>query len=336
GQITPNGGTLTNLGTISVGNTPGRIRVEGDFVQESTGRLVMEAGGLAPGEFDVLEISGDATLGGRLDVVFENGFLPKKGQVIPFFPVAGDVHGTFAQVEVSGAAPGFDFELGLVDGVLALTAKNDALPLTCTAPGDADGDEAADCIDNCVAVANGDQANGDADPLGDACDPCTGGVVVGKPVLTATATKLAFKGKLSFARAPELDPTRTGARLVVVDGDGRTLLDVTAPPGAFDKRTKSGWRGSTFRGKGAVRTLILSRSKKRPQEVAFSLKGRTQALAPGGIVQPLGATLVLDAPVATTGLCGEVRFIGPASVNPVCVVKGARLSCGQRRRRVSE
>jgi hypothetical protein len=36
---------------------------------------------------------------------------------------------------------------------------------------DSDGDGFADCVDNCAAVANPDQADTDHDGLGDACDP---------------------------------------------------------------------------------------------------------------------------------------------------------------------
>jgi hypothetical protein len=42
---------------------------------------------------------------------------------------------------------------------------------TCCLP-DADGDGVADDVDNCPAVANAGQANGDTDALGDACDNC--------------------------------------------------------------------------------------------------------------------------------------------------------------------
>lgn len=37
---------------------------------------------------------------------------------------------------------------------------------------DSDGDGAVECADNCPAVANTNQANGDGDALGDACDAC--------------------------------------------------------------------------------------------------------------------------------------------------------------------
>ncbi|MDQ3368783.1 MAG: thrombospondin type 3 repeat-containing protein [Myxococcota bacterium] len=37
---------------------------------------------------------------------------------------------------------------------------------------DSDGDGWSDAVDNCIEIANADQANEDGDGLGDACDPC--------------------------------------------------------------------------------------------------------------------------------------------------------------------
>ena len=50
------------------------------------------------GQFDVLNITGDATLGGTLEVHMLNGFLPKAGDSIDFLRVTGNVTGDFAQV----------------------------------------------------------------------------------------------------------------------------------------------------------------------------------------------------------------------------------------------
>lgn len=48
------------------------------------------------------------------------------------------------------------------------SGTTDALPIA----DDMDRDGIADGVDNCPAVANGDQANEDGDAFGDACDPC--------------------------------------------------------------------------------------------------------------------------------------------------------------------
>jgi hypothetical protein len=77
--------------------------------------------------------------------------------------------------------------------------------------------------------------------------------------------------------------------------------------------------------------LTLAPARKRRREVAFTLQGRVAGIAPSALVQPLKATLVLNAPIATTGLCGEAWFTGPAPVNPVCTTHGAALVCKTHR-----
>ncbi len=69
--------------------------------------------------------------------------------------------------------------------LLALTACNQFFDLSETAgpappaPPDSDGDGDDDVVDNCVLIANGDQANADGDALGDLCDPCRDGTQSG-------------------------------------------------------------------------------------------------------------------------------------------------------------
>jgi hypothetical protein len=82
-----NGGMLTGSGTItgdvhnhsvvSPGHSPGTIIIMGDYAQD--GVLRIELAGTSPGEFDLLQVSGSATLGGTLEVSFIDGFLPAPG-----------------------------------------------------------------------------------------------------------------------------------------------------------------------------------------------------------------------------------------------------------------
>jgi hypothetical protein len=51
------------------------LTIEGDF-EQTAGALQIEYAGLNPGQFDVLHVTGQATLGGQLEVLFRDGFSP--------------------------------------------------------------------------------------------------------------------------------------------------------------------------------------------------------------------------------------------------------------------
>ena len=93
-------GNVTNGGAFfSPGNSPGRMRVFGDYTQESGGTLVLEVRGTQtePLQFDQLEIGGTAILGGKLIVNAIDGFNPQPGDV--FTPLTySSVIGSFASV----------------------------------------------------------------------------------------------------------------------------------------------------------------------------------------------------------------------------------------------
>ena len=56
--------------------------IDGDYTQTATGSLNVELGGTTPEtEFDVLEVSGLATLAGVLNVSALNGFVPSASDV---------------------------------------------------------------------------------------------------------------------------------------------------------------------------------------------------------------------------------------------------------------
>ncbi|MFN3200917.1 MAG: lectin-like protein [Bradymonadia bacterium] len=74
--------------------------------------------------------------------------------------MGGDVGGAGGDV---GGAGG---DVGGVGGMGGMP------PDPCEGPGDTDGDEICDDVDNCVNDANPDQDDGDEDGIGDACDNC--------------------------------------------------------------------------------------------------------------------------------------------------------------------
>ncbi|MEN1680246.1 MAG: sulfatase-like hydrolase/transferase [Planctomycetota bacterium] len=94
--------------------SPAVLQIDGDYQQTSDGRLVVDLygnGGVAGADFDRLEVSGVAALGGTLEVRFAAGFAPSPGDVFSILE-AGAVDGVFDQLDTVELAGG-----------LALTAQ---------------------------------------------------------------------------------------------------------------------------------------------------------------------------------------------------------------------
>jgi len=91
-------GNLVNNGLVSPGNSPGSIRVSGNYTQSSTGTLRIEVGGTSENQFDRLLVGGRAKLGGTLELVRTNNFDLKRGDKITFLIADGGVQGEFARV----------------------------------------------------------------------------------------------------------------------------------------------------------------------------------------------------------------------------------------------
>ena len=80
---------------MSPGASPARVNIEGSANFAASNTLFIELGGLAAGtEFDVLEIGGQADLGGTLDVSLLGGFTPSAGDRFDVL-TAALVQGTF-------------------------------------------------------------------------------------------------------------------------------------------------------------------------------------------------------------------------------------------------
>jgi hypothetical protein len=84
---------VNNGGTISPGASPGTTVVDGAF-RQNAGTLKIELGSSA---IDQLVVTGDATLGGKLDLSQIGGFVAQNGQQFTILH-AGELFGTFSSI----------------------------------------------------------------------------------------------------------------------------------------------------------------------------------------------------------------------------------------------
>jgi hypothetical protein len=105
----------------------GTLVIDGDYTQTSTGKLTIETTGLADGEFDALHVTGAATLGGTLEMLFPADYLPKTGDSFKFLEVDGTISGEFTEFTFPQLLPGFLFDTMQVSGGLVFTANSDAV-----------------------------------------------------------------------------------------------------------------------------------------------------------------------------------------------------------------
>jgi uncharacterized protein with beta-barrel porin domain len=92
-------GNVINSGIISPGNPVGTLTIRGNFTQTSSGVFRLELGGLSPGEFGLLAVTGNATLAGTLQLVRASNnlqFMPGDKLI---FLTANSVTGSFSTVQ---------------------------------------------------------------------------------------------------------------------------------------------------------------------------------------------------------------------------------------------
>ena len=129
-------GTLTGDLTNAASFSPGRLfTIEGDFIQQVDGELVVEVAGTSAGEFDSISVDGMVTLGGNLSISLEGGFSPMPGGPDLLFVVSGAVAGEFSFVEsddydVAQAENGLVLQLPPQELLGALASTEDDEPVT--------------------------------------------------------------------------------------------------------------------------------------------------------------------------------------------------------------
>jgi hypothetical protein len=92
---------FTNDGLVSPGRSIGSLDISGDFEQHESGELLIEISGDALSEHDLLNISGQASLDGKLSIQVLDGFDPKVGDTFNIIDF-GSHNGVFATIEVAG------------------------------------------------------------------------------------------------------------------------------------------------------------------------------------------------------------------------------------------
>src|SRR5260221_130034 len=91
-------GNVTNSGVVSPGNPFGTLTIQGNFTQTNSGIFHLEIGGLAPGDFGVLAVTGHATLAGTLQLVRTGNFHFQPGDKLVFL-TANSVAGSFSTIQ---------------------------------------------------------------------------------------------------------------------------------------------------------------------------------------------------------------------------------------------
>jgi outer membrane autotransporter protein len=91
-------GNVTNSGVISPGNPFGTLTIHGNFTQTSSGIFRLQLAGLSPGNFGVLAVTGQATLGGTLQLVPVGNFQFQVGEKAVFL-TASSITGSFSTIQ---------------------------------------------------------------------------------------------------------------------------------------------------------------------------------------------------------------------------------------------
>ena len=109
---------FVNDGTVTPGDSPGTLTVNGNYQQGSGGVLNVEIGGTTAGtQYDQLNVSGTATLAGTLNVTLINGFGPGGTEKFAALTAGGGISGSFNPINLPS-----------IDGQSAFTVQTLAGP----------------------------------------------------------------------------------------------------------------------------------------------------------------------------------------------------------------
>jgi hypothetical protein len=115
-------GDITNAGgLVSPGSSPGVLLLEGDFLQDAVGRLLLEIAGPNAGtQYDVLDVTGSLLLDGDVILSFLDGYVPAPGTRFDLLHFGEDFDASQANFYVAGAPQSLRLSAFLDDGVFGL------------------------------------------------------------------------------------------------------------------------------------------------------------------------------------------------------------------------
>lgn len=109
-------------GTVSPGNSPGTLTVDGTYTQAAGSSLLMEIGGTSAGTYDTLSVGGAFTAGGTFDIDLINGFNPVAGNSWDLLDFAS-ANGSFTfSLPTLGSGLNWDTSNLLTTGALSVTS----------------------------------------------------------------------------------------------------------------------------------------------------------------------------------------------------------------------
>ncbi|MGB0713274.1 MAG: hypothetical protein ACPGUC_06915, partial [Gammaproteobacteria bacterium] len=111
-------------GRLEPGESPGVLNITGDYFQTVNGVLEIEIGGTNQGiDYDLLSVDGDLELGGTLELMLIDSFLPPLNTSFDVLDWTGSISGTFDNVYSLGAT--WDLSQLYTDGTVTLIGYDD-------------------------------------------------------------------------------------------------------------------------------------------------------------------------------------------------------------------
>ena len=146
GDVDLGGGFWDNNGSLTPGSSIGGVSVIGNYISTISANIELEIDGNAgagiTGGHDVIEVSGDITLRGTLNVYLGGGFIPQESDVYTIFSYTGSITGSFGVVNFPNEMSGWQVDYGvLLPGKVTLYQSpvndlcNNSIPISLTSIG---------------------------------------------------------------------------------------------------------------------------------------------------------------------------------------------------------